>query len=126
MDVIQSSSKKAATEPRNKNYNIHIYLDPAIIAIFLCVCYSRVPIAESDAILAYSWITFQIFSGIFKINSFQFELFVCEMKVKESKLSKKTNCSNCIGIFLCRNYIDIGRIIFSTKNISSDYHIFNV
>lgn len=59
------SNSKTTPEPQ-KNLNIHIYLDPAIIAIFLCVCYSRVPINESDAILAYSWITFQVFAGIIK------------------------------------------------------------
>lgn len=62
MEVLESNSDKTASEPR-KNLNIHIYLDPAIIALFLCVCYSRVPINESDAILAYSWITFQVFAG---------------------------------------------------------------
>lgn len=67
MEASELNSKpKSVPQPR-KNLNIHIYLDPAIIAIFLCVCYSRVPIDESDAILAYSWITFQIFAGTFKI-----------------------------------------------------------
>lgn len=65
MDKIQVMESNPKSEPR-KNLNIHIYLDPAIIAIFLCVCYSRVPINESDAILAYSWITFQIFAGTLK------------------------------------------------------------
>ena len=51
----------------------------------------------------------------------------CEVDTKKTEENKIVfNWSNCFGIFLCRNYIDIGRIIFSTENISFDYHIFNV